>query len=127
MSALFDQLMAGAVAKTRPGNAECGMRNAEGKKATIRIELPHLKAPEQPRRGPTGPFLTAAKGAEPWQIVFNSADSMIGVLGSYLRRIESGAVKPTEMECTHVAGSMEHLSKCALQLAELLDKKRGAA
>lgn len=135
MSDHFKQMMGEAVAKTRPkvqlsGNCVSPSQAfplVDDKKATVRIELPQGNPPERPKRGPSGPFLTAPPaGMEPWEVVFNSADSMIGVLGNYVRRIESGAVKPAEPECIHLAQSMEHLSRCALQLAELLDSKREA-
>ena len=111
MSAQFNQMMAGAVSKTRPGNAEGGMRKAEGKKETIRIELPHLLVP---------PPQPAA-----WEAMCCAADTMLAVISTYHNLVVTGTLKPTEAERLRVTIAMEQLSGCAHQVIRKLEKGRG--
>ena len=109
MSTQFNQMMASAVAKT---NAEGGMRNAEDKKATVRIELPHLAArlPEPPA----------------WEAMCGAVDSMLAVISTYHNLVVAGTLKPTEAERLRVTIAMEQLSGCAHQVIRKLEKGGGA-
>ena len=110
MSTAFDEMMAGAVAKTRPGNAEGGMRKAEGKKATIRIELPHLLAPPPPPQ------------PSAWEAMCLAADTMLAVISTYHNLVVAGTLKPTEAERLRVTIAMEQLSTCSHQVIRMLEK-----
>ena len=107
------------------------------KKETIRISLPHLVKQGEATNGKSGPPARPKAGPsvdvvehrrpQPWQVVMDSTESMVGVLANYLHRVESGEIKPSLPECDHLGHSLEQLSKCALQLALFLELKRGKA
>ena len=60
-----------------------GLR-ADDKKATVRIELPHLLVP---------PPQPAA-----WEAMCGAADAMLAVISTYHNLVVAGTVKPTEAE-----------------------------
>ena len=107
------------------------------KKETIRISLPHLVKQGEATNGQSGPPARPKAGPsvdvvehrrpQPWQVVMDSTESMVGVLANYLHRVESGEIKPSLPECDHLGHSLEQLSKCALQLALFLEGKRRKA
>ena len=110
MSEHFKQMMAGAVAKT---NAEGGMRNAEDKKATVRIELPSRAFRSEPPQ-------PAA-----WEAMCGAVDSMLSVISTYHNLVVAGTLKPTEAERLRVTIAMEQLSGCAQQVIRRLEKGGG--
>ena len=110
MSAQFNQMMASAVAKT---NAEGGMRNAEDKKATVRIELPALAFRSEPPQ-------PAA-----WEAMCCAADTMLAVISTYHNLVVAGTVKPTEAERLRVTIALEQLSTCSHQVIRRLEKGGG--
>ena len=110
MSTAFDEMMAGAVAKTRPGeNSEVRSQKAEDKKATVRIELPHLAArlPEPPA----------------WEAMCGAVDSMLSVISTYHNLVAAGTVRPTEAERLRVTIAMEQLSTCSHQVIRKLERR----
>ena len=107
MSAQFNQMMAGAVAKTRPHE------RADDRKATIRIELPHLLTPPPP------PVPAA------WEAMCCAADTMLAVISTYHNLVVTGTLKPTEAERMRVTIAMEQLSGCAHQVIRMLEKGGG--
>ena len=102
MSAQVNEMMASAVAKTQPGNAE-------DKKATVRIELPHLAA-----RLPQPPA---------WEAMCGASDTMLGVISTYHNLVAAGTVQPTEAERLRVTIAMEQLSTCSHQVIRKLERR----
>jgi hypothetical protein len=120
MSEQFKQMMDEAVAKTRPPEkAEDRGQRIEGKKATIRIQLPALLRPAWELPPPPTPSRAV--------LVIEMCASVQGLFSTFHNSVLAGSVQLTASERVKLQIELEQLSRSALHVAKQLERRANAS